>query len=247
MLTAMRAWGLPVEPHWRRCDGHRRRRRVLRRSGPTNARPSTSTPTASSSRSTTWRCASGSARPRSFRGGRPPSSSPRSRRTRRCLRIDVNVGRTGAVTPYAVLEPVRAGRLHDLDGDAAQRRGRRAQGHPRGRHGRDREGRRRHPESRRARSSALRPPDAQPWVMPATCPECGSALHRDEEEVVWRCENASCPARLRREPRALRLALGDEHRGSRRVAHRSADRAGARATTSPTSITSRRRSSRTWS
>ena len=34
--------------------------------------------------------------------------------------------------------------------------------------------------------------------MPATCPECGSALQRDEEEVVWRCENASCPARIRR-------------------------------------------------
>ena len=37
-----------------------------------------------------------------------------------------------------------------------------------------------------------------PWVMPTTCKACGSALKRDEEEVVWRCENASCPARLRR-------------------------------------------------
>src|SRR5206468_12992883 len=45
---------------------------------------------------------------------------------------------------------------------------------------------------------SLRPPDAQPWVMPTTCPECGSALRRDEDEVVWRCENTSCPARLRR-------------------------------------------------
>jgi DNA ligase (NAD+) len=34
--------------------------------------------------------------------------------------------------------------------------------------------------------------------MPAACPECGSPLVRDEEEVVWRCENTSCPARLRR-------------------------------------------------
>ena len=34
--------------------------------------------------------------------------------------------------------------------------------------------------------------------MPDTCPVCGSALHRDEEEVVWRCENTSCPARIRR-------------------------------------------------
>jgi DNA ligase (NAD+) len=37
-----------------------------------------------------------------------------------------------------------------------------------------------------------------PWVMPTACPVCGSPLHRDAEEVVWRCENNSCPARLRR-------------------------------------------------
>ena len=30
------------------------------------------------------------------------------------------------------------------------------------------------------------------------CPKCSSALHRDEEEVVWRCENTSCPARVQR-------------------------------------------------
>jgi len=34
--------------------------------------------------------------------------------------------------------------------------------------------------------------------MPTTCPECGSHLHREEEEAVWRCENVSCPARLQR-------------------------------------------------
>ena len=41
-------------------------------------------------------------------------------------------------------------------------------------------------------------PRGEPWQMPAACPECQSALRRDEEEVVWRCENPSCPARLRR-------------------------------------------------
>jgi DNA ligase (NAD+) len=45
---------------------------------------------------------------------------------------------------------------------------------------------------------SLRPDDSTPWVMPTTCKACGSTLKRDEEEVVWRCENASCPARLRR-------------------------------------------------
>jgi DNA ligase (NAD+) len=34
--------------------------------------------------------------------------------------------------------------------------------------------------------------------MPATCPFCQSALIRPEDEVIWRCENVSCPARIRR-------------------------------------------------
>ena len=47
-------------------------------------------------------------------------------------------------------------------------------------------------------------PARTPWMMPTTCPECGSVLRRDEEEVVWRCENTSCPARIAAQPRALR-------------------------------------------
>ena len=56
---------------------------------------------------------------------------------------------------------------------------------------------------------------SEPWVMPTTCPVCGSALHRDEEEVVWRCENTSCPARLRRslEHFASRSAMNIEGLG----------------------------------
>jgi DNA ligase (NAD+) len=63
---------------------------------------------------------------------------------------------------------------------------------------------------------SLRPPDAVPWVMPTTCRECGSGLHRDEEEVVWRCENASCPARIRRslEHFASRSAMNIEGLGA---------------------------------
>ena len=195
---------------------HRRGRRVLRRNGPTSGGRSSSTPTASSSRSTTSRCASGSARPRSFRAGRRRSSFPRSRRRRRCWKIEVNVGRTGAVTPYAVLEPVFARRLDDLDGHAAQRRGHRAQGPARGRSRADREGRRRHPEGRRSRScqpAAGR--RASRGRCRPTCPVCGSALQRDEEEVVWRCENTSCPARLRRslEHFASRSAMNIEGLG----------------------------------
>jgi DNA ligase (NAD+) len=51
--------------------------------------------------------------------------------------------------------------------------------------------------------------------MPTTCKACGSTLKRDEEEVVWRCENASCPARLRRslEHFASRSAMNIEGLG----------------------------------
>ncbi len=43
-----------------------------------------------------------------------------------------------------------------------------------------------------------RPADSRPWEMPRACPVCGSALHKPEDEVVWRCANPSCPARIRR-------------------------------------------------
>ena len=113
------------------------------------------------------------------------------------LRIDVNVGRTGAVTPFAVLEPVFVAgstvgmaTLHNAE-DIARKD--------------VREGDTVVIEKAGdviprvvAPVLSLRPPDSRPWVMPATCPECGSPLVRDEEEVVWRCENTSCPARLRR-------------------------------------------------
>jgi DNA ligase (NAD+) len=51
--------------------------------------------------------------------------------------------------------------------------------------------------------------------MPKVCPSCRSALSKPEEEVVWRCENASCPARLRRslEHFASRRAMNIEGLG----------------------------------
>jgi DNA ligase (NAD+) len=63
---------------------------------------------------------------------------------------------------------------------------------------------------------SLRPPDSQPWVMPTHCRECDSLLVRDEDEVVWRCENTSCPARLRRslEHFASRTAMNIEGLGA---------------------------------
>jgi DNA ligase (NAD+) len=34
--------------------------------------------------------------------------------------------------------------------------------------------------------------------MPTTCKFCGSTLVKPDDEVDWRCENVSCPARIRR-------------------------------------------------
>ena len=167
----------------------------------------------------------GSARPRSFRGGRPRSSSRPSRRTRSCVKIAVNVGRTGAVTPFAVLEPVflagstiSMATLHNAE-DIARKDIR--EGDTR----RHREGRRRHPEGRRADPDA-RPADAEPWVMPTALrrvrqpagPRRGRGRLALREHVV--------PGPAAAQSRALRVAHCDEHRRARRVARRSADRAG---------------------
>ena len=130
------------------------------------------------------------------------------------LKIDVNVGRTGANTPYAILEPVflagstiSMATLHNAE-DLARK---------------DlREGDTVIIEKAGdviprvvAPILSYRPADSVPWVMPATCRECGSELCRDEEEVVWRCENSSCPARLRRslEHFASRSAMNIEGLG----------------------------------
>ena len=132
----------------------------------------------------------------------------------RLLKIEVNVGRTGANTPYAVLDPVflagstiSMATLHNAD-DLARK---------------DlREGDTVVIEKAGdviprvvAPILSLRPAESQPWVMPARCRTCDSALVRDEDEVVWRCGNTSCPARLRRslEHFASRTAMNIEGLG----------------------------------
>lgn len=130
------------------------------------------------------------------------------------LRIEVNVGRTGANTPYAVLEPVfvagstiSMATLHNAEDIARKDL---------------REGDTVVIEKAGdviprivAPVLSLRPPGSVPWVMPVTCATCGSDLRRDEEEVIWRCENTSCPARLRRslEHFASRSAMNIEGLG----------------------------------
>ncbi|MFD1021016.1 NAD-dependent DNA ligase LigA [Thalassobacillus hwangdonensis] len=110
--------------------------------------------------------------------------------------IELSVGRTGAVTPTAILEPVKVAgttvqraSLHNEDlirekdiriGDTVviKKAGDII------------------PEVVRVVEDQ-RTGDEEPYYMPDTCPECGSELVRLEEEVALRCVNPDCPAQLR--------------------------------------------------
>ena len=115
----------------------------------------------------------------------------------RLLDIRVNVGRTGRVTPYAVMEPVKVSgstvdraTLHNED--EVKRKGvligdmviLRKAGEV-------------IPEVV-GPVTELRTGDEREFVFPVECPACGTRLARDEGEVDWRCPNTvSCPAQLR--------------------------------------------------
>ncbi len=114
----------------------------------------------------------------------------------RVLNIVVNVGRTGAVTPLAVLEPVRVAgstvsraTLHNEDNvrDKDIRIGDRVIIQKAGDV---------IPEIVRS-LPAKRTGTETVFVMPEICPECGSMVYREPGEAVARCIGASCPAQLR--------------------------------------------------
>ncbi len=112
----------------------------------------------------------------------------------RLLRIEVNVGRSGAINPYAVLEPVEIGgttvqlaTLHNEDlvrskdlriGDWVQ--------------------------VKRAGDvipqvigpvPERRDGSERPWAMPKRCPACDTPVQRDEDEAAVYCPNVACPGR----------------------------------------------------
>lgn len=107
--------------------------------------------------------------------------------------ITVQVGRTGACTPVAELDPVLVAgstvaraTLHNED--EVQRKDVRIGDTVIVRKAGDVI-----PEILRPILS-LRPKDAQVWHMPKTCPSCGSLLVREEGEAAYRCVSMDCPA-----------------------------------------------------
>jgi DNA ligase (NAD+) len=218
MLKDLKRWGAPVEPHWQTCDGieevvafcdeWRDRRSTLNfetdgvvikvndlslrgRLGYTSKFPR-------------WATA---------------FKFPAERKVAMLHRIEINIGRTGAATPFAILEPtvvagstISMATLHNPDdiirkdirpgepviiekaGDVIPR----VIG----------------PANPEARERPAR------WVMPETCPVCGSQLQKPEDEAVWRCQNSSCPSKLRRglEHFASRGAMNIEGMGESLIA-----------------------------
>ena len=112
------------------------------------------------------------------------------------LKIDIQVGRTGALTPVAHLEPVEIGgvtvrraTLHnheeigkkdirEMDTVIVQRAGDVI------------------PEVVKAIKSK-RTGIEKSFTIPSQCPVCGSEVERKEGEVVLRCANPNCPAQVR--------------------------------------------------
>ena len=113
------------------------------------------------------------------------------------LDIQVNVGRTGVLTPLALLQPVSIGgvivrqaTLHNFDfiqekdiriGDyvLVKRAGEVI-------------------PYILASLPEKRDGSQQPFIVPQYCPSCGSQIEKNPEEVAYYCINASCPAQLSR-------------------------------------------------
>jgi DNA ligase (NAD+) len=121
---------------------------------------------------------------------------PAQQETTQVRDIQVQVGRTGVLTPVAILEPVRVGgvqvrraSLHNQDeidkmdvriGDTVviQRAGEVI------------------PEVVQVLKER-RTGRERPFTMPQRCPVCGSPVERVEEEAAHRCTGVSCPAKLK--------------------------------------------------
>jgi DNA ligase (NAD+) len=111
--------------------------------------------------------------------------------------ITIQVGRTGAMTPVAELDPVllagttvKRATLHNAD-DIARKDVRLGDAVLVEKAG----------EIIPAVVAVLlekRPADSVPYAFPKACPVCHTAAVRGEGEVVWRCPNPLCPEKVRR-------------------------------------------------
>ena len=120
---------------------------------------------------------------------------PAEKAVTKLLDIGINVGRTGSLNPYAILEPVIVGgvtvqhaSLHNEEDI--------------------------HRKDIRVRDMVIieragdviphilgpvlaeRPKDSEEFKMPYDCPECGTAVVKPEDEAMHRCPNTSCPAQF---------------------------------------------------
>ena len=110
--------------------------------------------------------------------------------------IDVQVGRTGAITPVARLEPVQIGGVTVINATL---------------HNQDEINR----KDIRVGDTVLveragdvipkivkvifdkRPNNSIKYQIPETCPVCGHDTFKSEDEVILRCQNLSCPAQIK--------------------------------------------------
>jgi DNA ligase (NAD+) len=212
MLEAMHGWGLPVESHWRTCSGIDEIAAFCQQWAEArhSLRFETDGVVVKVDDLTLRERLGATAK---FPRWATAFKFPAQQATTLLRRISVNVGRTGAVTPYAQLEPVflagstiSMATLHNAEDIA--RKDLRDGDQVLIEKGGD-------VIPKVVKAILPHPADSVPWQMPSRCPVCNSPLHRDEEEVVWRCENTSCPARVRRsiEHFTSRLAMNIEGLG----------------------------------
>jgi DNA ligase (NAD+) len=196
MLKELVKWGLPVEPHWKKCEGideviafceewrDKRAALAFETDGVVIKLndPAMREKLGYTSKFPRWATA---------------FKFPAERKAAFLRAIEISIGRTGAATPFAMLEPtvvagstISMATLHNPDdiirkdirpgemviiekaGDVIPR--------------------------------VVGPVDTDParstprWIMPTACPVCSSELVKAEDEAVWRCDNSSCPTKLRR-------------------------------------------------
>ena len=198
-LEQLAAWGLPVERHWRRCVGVTpviafcREWAEGRRGLPFDTDGVVVKVDNLADRARLGQTAK-------FPRWAMAFKFPAEQATTRLLRIEVNVGRTGAVTPYAVLEPVQlAGTTVQLatlhNAEDVARKDIRAGDIVLLEKGGDVIPKVVKPILGRRPTGDAAPPR---FVMPTVCPVCQTPLARGEDEVVWRCPNDACPAKIRR-------------------------------------------------